>query len=198
MSTRGPGRPRETSHEEIREIARVLFTAQGYAATSLAQIAKAAGISRTTLFEYFPAKRDLIWEEFESGLARLRASLDGEPARPLVEIMATAMIAAADYPAQEHDALRLRWRLTQDDPELRAYTAVRTEQLVGLIVDRGRRHSPDVDPELIDHVARALVTVAARCVETWARAERPETGLADHVAAGLAPFTAALRPLLPS
>ncbi|MFT4052454.1 MAG: TetR/AcrR family transcriptional regulator [Microbacterium sp.] len=196
MSRRGPGRPRETSHEEIRRIARELFAEQGYAATSLVQIARAAGISRTTLFEYFPAKRDLMWEEFESGLERLRASLDADPARPVIEIMAGAMIAAVDYPAHEHDALRLRWRLAQADPELRAYTAVRSEQLVDLIVEHASRHRPGADPELIDHTTRALAAVAARCVEAWTQDESPPAGLAENVASRLAPFVAAMRPLI--
>jgi AcrR family transcriptional regulator len=37
-----------------------LFTEQGYDATTVAQIAERAGVTRSTLFRYFPDKRDIL------------------------------------------------------------------------------------------------------------------------------------------
>ena len=69
MAGRGPGRPRQTSHEELQTLARKMFTERGYDNVSLAEIARAAGVSRTTLFSYFPAKRDLMSAEMNERLA---------------------------------------------------------------------------------------------------------------------------------
>src|ERR1700712_733828 len=37
-----------------------LFTEQGYDDTTVAQIAERAGVTRSTLFRYFPDKRDIL------------------------------------------------------------------------------------------------------------------------------------------
>ena len=37
-----------------------LFTEQGYDATTVAQIAERAGITKSTFFRYFPDKRELV------------------------------------------------------------------------------------------------------------------------------------------
>ncbi len=191
---RGPGRPPQTSREEIREAARALFVAQGYAGTSLAQVADAVGVSRTTLFTYVPAKRDLIWEEPDT--EHLRAALADHPG-PLVEAMAAALVAGAHYPLAEHRAVSERWRVVMADDELRAFAALRTENICQALIAAGRRRAPAADPERVDHVARALLAVAGRCTQTWALAAEPAVGLAEYTASRLAPFVASLRPLLP-
>ncbi len=196
MTPRRPGRPRETSHDEIRDVARRLFAEQGYAATSLRQIAAAVGISRTALFHYFPAKRDLMWEEYDAGVVRMRAVLDESIGRPLVDRLAEALIVLNDYRPDEHDAVAVRWRLAREDDELRAYTALRVEELVRILVDVATRVVPEIDPQLVDHVARALVAVAARCTDEWMELAAPCEGLGAYTKSRLAPFVEALRPML--
>jgi AcrR family transcriptional regulator len=49
-----------------------LFTEQGYDATTVAQIAEHAGVTRSTFFRYFPDKRDLLAAGQET-LSRLLA-----------------------------------------------------------------------------------------------------------------------------
>lgn len=75
------GRPRASSRATIEEAAGELFLEQGYAATSLADIARRAGVARATLFAYVSAKSDLLWLEVDDALDALEAELDrGEPA----------------------------------------------------------------------------------------------------------------------
>ena len=196
MSARGPGRPPQTTHDDIRVVALALFAEQGYAATSLAQIAAAAGISRTTLFAYFPAKRDLMWDEFDAGVERMRASLAASAGLPLVDALVDAMLAIARYPAAEHAGFALRRRIVQGDEELRAATALRTAELSRVLIDGVRGRAPDAAPELVDHVAHALMAVADRCTEEWAGATRVTDPLDVYTAERLRPFAEALRPLL--
>ena len=63
-SRRGPGRP---SHEDVQELQSYLiaaafnaFTRDGYGATSMASLARAAGVSKTTLYSKFPTKAALF------------------------------------------------------------------------------------------------------------------------------------------
>jgi len=196
MSTKGPGRPRQTTHDEIRSLALALFAEQGYAATSLTQIAAAAGISRTTLFSYFPAKRDLMWDEFDAGAERMRQSLAGSAHLPLADALADAMIATARYDASEHDGFAERWRIVRADDELRAATTLRTAELSRVLIDAVRGRAPGADPALVDHVAHALMAVSDRCAEEWASAAQVTESLDDYTAVRLLPFVEALRPLL--
>lgn len=67
------------TRERILETARALFVEQGYAGTSVAQIAAAAGVSAPTVFAGFTSKVNLLKEATETTLVG-----DAEPA-PLHE-----------------------------------------------------------------------------------------------------------------
>jgi len=54
-----PGRRRATSRQELEETAFGLFAARGFEATTVDEIAAAAGIGRRTFFRYFPSKNDI-------------------------------------------------------------------------------------------------------------------------------------------
>jgi AcrR family transcriptional regulator len=56
-------RNRARTKAEIRRHALRLFQEQGYAATSMAQVAQAAEVSPSTLFRYFPSKEDLAVQD---------------------------------------------------------------------------------------------------------------------------------------
>jgi AcrR family transcriptional regulator len=53
-------RTRQLASQEILETALRLFTEQGYDETTIAQIAREAGVSQRTLFRYFGTKEDLL------------------------------------------------------------------------------------------------------------------------------------------
>jgi AcrR family transcriptional regulator len=67
---RGRGRPSHLVPSELFEIrrdeillaARKIFTAKGYAATSLDDVAREHGLSKATLYYYFPSKAHLFFE----------------------------------------------------------------------------------------------------------------------------------------
>ena len=72
----GAGRPKASSRETLAEAACELFLEQGFEATSIADIASRAGVSRSSFFNYFASKSDVLWaelderiDEFESRLA---------------------------------------------------------------------------------------------------------------------------------
>lgn len=53
------GRPEATSHAAIEEAAFALFAERGFEATTIDDIARAVGVSRRTLFRYYPSKNDI-------------------------------------------------------------------------------------------------------------------------------------------
>lgn len=60
----------------LHEAAVKLFTAQGYEATTVAQIADAAGVSPRTFFSYYPTKEAALFGPFDDLIADLIAGLE--------------------------------------------------------------------------------------------------------------------------
>ncbi|MFI6022085.1 TetR family transcriptional regulator [Streptomyces sp. NPDC051287] len=69
-------RKKRRMYEDVSDIAVRLFLAKGFDAVSVAEVAAAAGISKPTLFRYFPVKEDLVLHriaDHETETARLVA-----------------------------------------------------------------------------------------------------------------------------
>lgn len=197
VNERGPGRPRGTSHAQIRDIALGLFLEQGYAGTSLASIARTAGVSRTTLFAYFRTKRDIIWVDHDERTSDLEQILDAGPARPVIDLIMRGLLATAHYEIDDHATLASRLRVVEQDEELRAYSALMAQDASERVIDGVIRRVPDADPEVVGVVAWALSGAASRCVREWAAQDEPTVSLEVHVSRAVAPVVEALRPLLP-
>ena len=69
---------RETS-EAIQVAARRLFAAQGYAATTVQQIADEADVSERTLFRYFESKEDLLLPDVEAFFCAVESAIASRP-----------------------------------------------------------------------------------------------------------------------
>lgn len=73
-----PGRPKASSRETLAEAACELFLEQGFDATSVADITRRAGVSRSSFFNYFGGKSDILWAAFDERVdAAVRALADG-------------------------------------------------------------------------------------------------------------------------
>lgn len=107
-------------HGDIAAAARALFLTQGYEATTVDQIARAAGVSRATVFRHAGTKDDILFARYERVLAEVRAQAradrgpDIERARRAVLHLATELQVAEDKFFQEvelicaHTSLRDR------------------------------------------------------------------------------------------
>ncbi|MET7485076.1 helix-turn-helix domain-containing protein [Streptomyces sp. NPDC005538] len=96
-----------------------LFTEQGYDATTVAQIAERAGVTKSTFFRHFPDKRELLvagQEELSQLLAEGIAEAPGD-ATPL-ETVAAGLVRASAMMGPENRAFA---------PRLKAAIAASTE-----------------------------------------------------------------------
>ena len=94
MVEKAPGRrerkKRQTS-EAIQVAARRLFAAQGYAATTVQQIADEADVAERTLFRYFESKEDLLLPDVEAFFDVVESAVR---ARPIDETPLTSIFEA--------------------------------------------------------------------------------------------------------
>lgn len=78
MSTTGRvGRPKASSRETLSEAACELFLEQGYDATSIAEITQRAGVSRSSFFNYFSSKSDVLWSATDERIGRALMAIQG-------------------------------------------------------------------------------------------------------------------------
>jgi|HubBroStandDraft_6_1064221.scaffolds.fasta_scaffold428065_2 AcrR family transcriptional regulator len=82
VSKRSRGRPPTRTDDETRhliaEAARHEFMAHGYAGACIDDVAKAAGVSKKTLYRLIPAKADLFKASVTDRIARFKLAVDEE------------------------------------------------------------------------------------------------------------------------
>ncbi|MFB8190422.1 TetR/AcrR family transcriptional regulator [Microbacterium sp. NPDC055988] len=74
-STGRAGRPKASSRETLAEAACELFLERGYEATSVADITQRAGVSRSSFFNYFTSKSDVLWSGVDERIGEAIRSL---------------------------------------------------------------------------------------------------------------------------
>ncbi|MFE1663602.1 TetR/AcrR family transcriptional regulator [Microbacterium sp. P02] len=132
------GRPRASSRETLAEAACELFLEQGYESTSVLDITTRAGVSRSSFFNYFASKADILWATFDERLEAVLTAL-ADTADPRGVLVALA----ADF---EPDTLALG--ITQAtamgiSDELERERAVRQGRLAQSIAARLRAGGAD-------------------------------------------------------
>ena len=125
-------RKKARTRAAIREHALRLFHEQGYAGTTVEQIAEAAEVSPSTFFRYFPTKEDVVLlDDFDPIAIEKFEALPAD--MPVVTAMRTAMREAfAEAPPGYVDQWRQLNRLTMGVPELRARVLDEYTRSVGM------------------------------------------------------------------
>lgn len=172
-STAGSGRPRRTDvNELVLTAARDLIRDQGYAGTSVDQIAARAGVAKTTVYRRWAAKSDLAVDAWVSALGPLpapeterRAGLIGAVAWLADQIRDPAMLrllqgllSEAAYDPALRERLRERIRTPYEDVLVEQWGVDRADAdlafdvVVGSILQHASMNG-SVSPETVDAVA---------------------------------------------
>ena len=163
-----------------------LFTEQGYDATTVAQIAERAGVTRSTFFRHFSDKRELLVAGQET-LSRLLA--DG-----ITEAPASASPLEAVAAGLERASGAMGPANRELGPRLKAAVAASTElqerdalKSVGLAAAMTAALVARGVPDPTAHLAGELGVLAfKRGYARWSEGDRDDgTGLAHHALAAL-------------
>ncbi|MGP4115338.1 TetR family transcriptional regulator [Streptomyces sp. 4N509B] len=160
---------------QLAAAAMELFATRGYAATTVDDIAAAAGVARRTFFRHFRSKEEAIFPDHDDTLVRAEAVLDAAPAhehpidtvcRGIKEVM--RMYAASPSVSVE------RYKLTREVPALREReiaSVARYERLfTRYLLERFDENSHHGDEPLLAEVAAsAVVTAHNHVLRRWLR-----------------------------
>jgi AcrR family transcriptional regulator len=171
-----------------------LFTEQGYDATTVAQIAERAGVTRSTFFRYFPDKRDLLVAGQET-LSRLLAEGIAEAPRSATPLEAVAAgldrASSAMGPMNRELAPRLTAAIAAN-VELQERDALKNVGLAAAMANALRARGVT---EPTAHLAGELGVLAfKRGFAQWVQAHR-DAALAPYILAALEDLRAASRSL---
>ncbi|HEV7975881.1 helix-turn-helix domain-containing protein [Amycolatopsis sp.] len=158
-----------------------LFTERGYDATTVTDVAEAAGVSPMTVYRHFPTKEDLVLVDQRGRLVAERIAASSA-AQPLVRRIGSALIDAATTLTGDDLAgkqfLLARLRLMISTPALRAKHLDNNYALQQAIVDALGDDAADPDTAFGAHAAAsaclaAMHTALVRWAEDDGRTELP-------------------------
>lgn len=135
----------QTARHAVVATALDLFATQGFEATSVEQIAQAAGISRSTFFRQFGGKDDVVFADHEIVLDELRAHFAQTHDNPWAAVCEASMIVYRHF-AVEPELARHRYAVVRAVPALRDREIVTVFRYERLFHDYLRRALPGVDP----------------------------------------------------
>jgi AcrR family transcriptional regulator len=179
------GRPRSSSRGILEDAALELFIEQGYAATTIEQITQRAGVGRTTFFNYFESKSDLLWLEVDAGLDRVIDELhlvpQGVPAFAAVrEVM---LRVAAEFGVDRVPLALTQGEVMGSEGEAAASGltrfARRADVLAGFLAPRFDARRGDL---VILAAANALAGAISAAWEVWAHDGIARQPLTEYVA----------------
>jgi AcrR family transcriptional regulator len=162
MTSARAGRPKASSRETLAEAASELFLEQGYEATSIAEIAARAGVSRSSFFNYATSKGALLWGGLDERIDALEAEL--ERATPAAAVRAAAQGFAPD-------ALALAYANAEAmgiAAELERESALRCARIARAVA-RSLRHR-GANPLAADVAGAAYGGAVLAAVERWSLA----------------------------
>ena len=145
------------SRDAVVAAALELFQSQGFDQTSVEQIAKAAGVSRSTFFRQFGGKEDVVFADHEVLLDRLREFLAEGHEDPWGAVCAASESVFAHF-AHDPDLARRRYQIVRQVPVLREREIITVFRYERLFDEYLRSALPGVDP--LDAVGFAALVTA--------------------------------------
>lgn len=190
-------RTRRAVRRELADLALGMFVERGYEATTVEDIAAAAGLSKRSFFRYFPAKEDVLFGDVEDVAGQIaeqvRARPGGEDAWACLHAVLREWEPRIHTAQRDLDALRLiettpplRARLHQKRDELRALVAAALRERPGSGLDA-------FTADLLTSAAGAVLDAATR---EWLRTDgtADRAALIDRAFAALSPAASPAAP----
>jgi AcrR family transcriptional regulator len=166
----------------ILDAAASTFAVGGYAGTSIADIARAAGVSHLIVYRHFTSKGELYEAVLERAMEALVSALAVDGAAGTYGPTPETLLAAA---RTDEDAFRVLWRHAAREPEFAGHADAARERVLEITA---AALEAIMAPEHLHWAARATITYVVDAVLVWV--EDGDERLDDRFVAAT---TAALR-----
>ncbi|HET9073296.1 MAG TPA: helix-turn-helix domain-containing protein [Solirubrobacteraceae bacterium] len=165
-----------------------LFSEQGYDATTVAEIAERAGLTKRTFFRHFSDKREVL---FGGGGAFeemwVQAVRDAPAQASPLEAALAGTAGVAEFFAERFGSARLRSRIIEVNPELRERELIKLQHLAEVTAQALVQRGVAAGPARLS--AQTAVTVFQTGWARWVLQDDPDA-LAGFMAEALAELRA--------
>ena len=166
-------RKKAETRQRIQEEAMRLFLEHGYDATTVEQIAAAAGVSHMTFFRHFPTKDDVVvTDDYDPLIAELIRARPADE-HPVERVRATILQGLAAVYATDRDTILARAQLIESTPALRA-RVLDNQRATEALFARALASPGGEDGLEVRVLAAACVAALITAVTRWA--EHPGDG----------------------
>jgi AcrR family transcriptional regulator len=170
-----------------------LFETQGFERTSVAQIARTAGLTERSFYRYFPDKREVLFagNELEAHLVTQVEAAD--PGLTPIEALLTAL-GTADEVFRSREFLLRRVRVIAASPALAERDLIKLADIADALARALERRG--VEPGEARFIIDVATAISRRATSRWLAA--PDATLSDLVAQAAAELCQAVAPLPPT
>lgn len=160
-------RKKQQTRERLTQVALTLFLEKGFDATTLDEIAAAAGISRRSFFHYFASKEEVVFAWKDAFGDRLVAALAQRPGDEPMLLAAERALVESVGGYEREEALALS-RLVKGTPALRAYDQIKYARMEAKLAEAlAARAGSNGDPLPARLVAMAAIGALRVASDLW-------------------------------
>lgn len=184
-------RKKARTRAAIQDHALRLYLKQGYAATTIEQIAEAAEVSQSTFFRYFSTKAETVLYDRLDPV--LMDALLHQPAElsPLAAVRAAIHQVLGQLPPEQLELEHTRWRLVAQEPELRSAAMDHIDEPAALLA-RTIAKRVGREPDDIAVVAWVGALIGAISAAFFAALRDPDADLTEYFDGALTRLEAGL------
>lgn len=161
---------KKKNRQAMLQTAEEIFLEKGYQATTIDEIAERAGVTKRTLYKYFPSKLALYVHMFDDFLSTKLSVKISETARldlPPDQLVLKLFEVLIEYTKENEKFQRLYWMLDSDEfdghipkeliKRVNNVTRMMSKEAIGVIKKAQKMGLMiDVDPELLVHLMSAI------------------------------------------
>lgn len=174
-------RKKRLTRQQISDVATTLFIVRGFEHVTVAQIAEIVGVSEKTVYNYFPTKESLVFDQADEGSERLATALrertPGEsPTKAILGELAQQSRDLEELPNESHMLLPLFAEMIATTPALRAAWLELQDRLAAVVTAELARHA-ELDPQDPEPMIAARAIVGLIELAFQSRIRHVEAGL---------------------
>jgi AcrR family transcriptional regulator len=184
----------ENARERFEAAAYRLFREQGYAATTVPEIAAEAGLTERTFYRYFTDKREVMfWRADDHQLMIEIEIAKADAGLPALTVVAHAFDSVASFIDGHRSIVKLRQLLISTHGDLQERELMKLHQLASVVdLALQQRGVKPASSRAVAEISSAIWKVA---LGNW-HADETDKTFSNHVQAALVNFQASLHPIV--